>query len=106
MRTERLKIVAKINKQQYEKYREEVAKFLDCSLTMVEGDHIDLRYLFFAEYDSQIVPRFEALIKILNDPEIEVTASLEELKGMQCLFAELILALERRKECPITSANG
>lgn len=96
-RNEHLKISVKVTREQYEKHKADMRPFIQYDFQLNQGDHVVLTYDFFANYGNDLVPRFEALIRILNDHEIEATATLEVLRGMQCLFAELILAIERRK---------
>ncbi len=95
IRTEYLKVTVDLDNTQYDRYKDQVALFMP-NATMIEGDRLKITYDFTAEYYGNIVPRFEALIKWVNDPTICVSASIEELNRLKCLFADLILAIERR----------
>jgi hypothetical protein len=98
-RTEQLKIEVDLNADKFEKFRSRLKPFIaDAhSIVIQEGDVFKVSYSFTAEYYGSIVERFEALILMINDPEITVRASIEELNGLKCLFAEMILAIERRQ---------
>jgi hypothetical protein len=99
-RSETLQIELTLRHDQFEKYRQHVKDVMgdDFIVTVMPGDTFKITYTFMASYYGEIVRRFNALIHMLGDPELVVKATLQELHGLKCLIAEMILAIERRSE--------
>jgi hypothetical protein len=90
MRNEELKFNLKLNKTKAEKYAEAIKCLLKKEAPEIDaGDTLTLTYTLLIDYWGDVVERIKALKQILDDPDVVVAVSTEELIHGQCLIKEL-----------------
>lgn len=60
-----------------------------------DGDTLRLSYQCHVTYAGEVVAALESIAELLDDPDVILHASLDELDYGRCLFAEVVTALTR-----------
>jgi hypothetical protein len=90
VRSESLQVKLTVDKTLADKYKDEVACLNGGGFPVHEGDILHLNYQFSIDYFGNIVKRFQAIRKLLDDPAVVRDVSLNELKHGESLIVELL----------------
>jgi hypothetical protein len=90
MRIEELKFKLELDKTKSEKYAEAIKCLLKADAPEIEAsDTLAVTYTLLIDYWGDVVEKLKALKQILDDPDVVVAVSTEELIHGQCLIKEL-----------------
>jgi hypothetical protein len=90
VRSETLRVKLTVDKTLADKYKDEVTCLSRGDFPIAEGDILHLNYQFSIDYFGNIVKRFQAIRKLLDDPAVVRDMSLNELKHGESLIVELL----------------
>lgn len=97
-REEILEFKVVLNRAQAYKYPDCIMELCtsDEALNVIaDDDTLTLTYVIHVNYFGQVATRLAAITQLLSDPNIVVTASVEELNHGRCLCQDVFLALEK-----------
>jgi len=97
-RVEELRIDMVLSKSATENHRENLSHLpmvVPSPEAVLEGDVVNLNYKFCVQYFGNVVRALRAVTRICADPDVVVSATVEELVHGECVIGEVLEALRQ-----------
>lgn len=106
-RIENIQINLQLDKQKFDKHKDELGELLTYTPTVCSGDILNVKYNFNVEYYGNICKKLAAINEIMADPEVVISVSDDELNHGQSVIAETFRLVNELKEvCDERNASG